>query len=79
MEKPLGIKEAAEFTGYSMSHLYKLIHFGKIPCHKPGGKKGRVFFKPSELAEFVYNYKKNSDYEISKKADNILNKETAGQ
>jgi excisionase family DNA binding protein len=75
-EKPFGIKEAMEFTGYSRSYLYQLIHFGQIPCHKPmGGKRSRVFFKPSELAEFIYRNRKAADYELSEKADDILNGE----
>jgi excisionase family DNA binding protein len=78
-EKPLGIKEAMEFTGYSKSYLYKLIFRGQIPCHKPlEGKKSRVFFKPSELADFIYRNKKAADYELSEKADDILNGEARG-
>jgi excisionase family DNA binding protein len=76
IERPIGIKEAMEFTGYSRSYLYKLIHFNKIPCYKPG--EGKVFFKPGELAEFVYRNKKAADYEISEKADAILNGEVKG-
>jgi excisionase family DNA binding protein len=72
-EKPLGIKDAMELTGYSRSYLYKLIHFNKIPCHKPNG--GRVFFKKSELLDFLYSGKKAADYEISEKADAWCNKE----
>jgi predicted DNA-binding transcriptional regulator AlpA len=72
-DKPLGIKDAMELTGYSRSYLYKLIHFEKIPCHKPNN--GRVFFKKSELLNFIYRGKKAADYEVSAAADAILNGE----
>jgi predicted DNA-binding transcriptional regulator AlpA len=42
-EKPLGIKDAMELTGYSRGHIYRLIRFGQMPCHKP--TRGRLFFK----------------------------------
>jgi excisionase family DNA binding protein len=71
-DKPLGIKDAMDLTGYSRSYLYKLIHFGKMPCHKP--TNGRVFFKKSELLDFVYRGKKAADYEVSAAADAILNR-----
>jgi excisionase family DNA binding protein len=72
-DKPLGIKDAMELTGYTRSYLYKLIHFEKIPCHKPNG--GKVFFKKSELLNFVYRGKKAADYEVSEQANAILNGE----
>jgi excisionase family DNA binding protein len=72
-QKPFGIKDVMEFTGYSRSYIYKLIHFGQIPFHKP--TRGRIFFKPSEIEEFVYRGKHDADYEISNKADAILNGE----
>jgi excisionase family DNA binding protein len=73
-DKPLGIKDAMELTGYSRSYLYQLIHFKKIPYHKPNN--GRVFFKKSELLDFIYRGKKAADYEVSEQADAILNGET---
>jgi excisionase family DNA binding protein len=72
-DKPLGVKDAMELTGYSRAYLYKLIYLEKIPCHKPTG--GRVFFKKSELLDFIYRGKKAADYEVSEAADAILNGE----
>ena len=71
--KPLSIKEAVEFLGYSQSYIYKLVHWKKIPCHKP--TNGRLFFKRTELEEFCYRIKQHADYEIAEAADAILNKE----
>jgi excisionase family DNA binding protein len=67
----LSVGMAARFTGYSRSYIYKLIHFGRIPCHKPNN--GKVFFKKSELEEFLLSRKKAANYEVSNKADEILN------
>jgi excisionase family DNA binding protein len=72
-DRPLVMKDAIEMTGYSRSYLYKLMHLGKIPYHKPLG--GKVFFKKSELMDFVYRGKKSASYEVSTAADAILNGE----
>ena len=72
-QKPLSVKEAMEFTGYSRSYIYKLIHLRKIPCHKP--TNGKVFFKQSELENFIFSGKQSADYEMSRAADAILNGE----
>jgi excisionase family DNA binding protein len=74
-QKPMGIVEAAEFTGLSKTYLYKLIHLGKIPCYKPTG--GKVFFKREELTAFVFRGRHAADFELLEQADNILNR--AGQ
>jgi excisionase family DNA binding protein len=74
-QKPMGIIEAAEFTGLSKNYIYKLICLGKIPCYKPTG--GRVFFKREELEQFIFRGRRAADFELSEQADNILNR--AGQ
>jgi excisionase family DNA binding protein len=76
-ERPMGVAEAAAFTGLSPNYIYKLIHLRKIPCYKPTG--GRVFFKREELEEFVFRGRTAADYEISEKADSILNGNSAAR
>ena len=57
MEKNiLNLSEAAKFTGYSKSHLYKLTHFRKIDHYKPNGKN--IFFKKTDLENFLLQGKK---------------------
>ena len=57
MEKNiLNLGEAAKFTGYSKSHLYKLTHFRKIDHYKPNGKN--FFFKKEDLESFLLQGKK---------------------
>ncbi|MDR0316342.1 MAG: helix-turn-helix domain-containing protein [Treponema sp.] len=69
--KPLTLKDAMELTGFSRSYIYKLVHWKKIPYHKPTG--GRLFFKQNELEEFCYRGKHLADYEIEDAANAILN------
>lgn len=69
--KPLGIKEAVEFTGLSRAYIYKLCHFGRIPYYKPTG--GRVFFKQEDLENFIFRGRQAADYELREKADSVLN------
>ena len=47
----LSVSEASDYTGYSLSFLYKLIHFNKIPYYKPNGRK--VFFDREVLDSFL--------------------------
>jgi excisionase family DNA binding protein len=69
--KPLAVKEAMELTGFSRSYIYKLVHWRKLPCHKP--TNGKLFFKRDELEEFCYRGKQLTDYELMEAAESILN------
>ncbi|MDR0759248.1 MAG: helix-turn-helix domain-containing protein [Treponema sp.] len=67
----LSVSKAAEFIGVSRGSLYRFIHERKIPCYKPSGK--RVYFKRSELENFLFRNKQFASYEIAEKAEDILN------
>lgn len=57
MEKSiLSINDAAHFTGFSKSHLYKLTHYRKIEHYKPNGKK--IFFKREDLEAYLLSGKR---------------------
>jgi excisionase family DNA binding protein len=71
----LTIKEAAAYIGVSVGGMHQYTTNKKIPCYKPIGEKGNVYFKKSELDNFMSRNKKYADYEVSEKADAILNKE----
>tara|TARA_R110002049_G_C9147054_1_gene559984 strand:- start:320 stop:562 length:243 start_codon:yes stop_codon:yes gene_type:complete len=59
MEKNiLTLNEAASFTGYSKSHLYKLTHYKKIDHYKPNGKN--IFFKKEDLINFLLKGKQEA-------------------
>lgn len=49
----LTFSEAARYTGFSKSYLYKLTHLQKIPCSKPAGKM--LFFDRAELEKWLLN------------------------
>jgi excisionase family DNA binding protein len=73
----MNIKEAAEYTGYSVAYIYQLTAQGEMPFCKPmGGKKGKLFFSRSELDIFMRRGKRDAGYERVEKAAAILNGET---
>jgi excisionase family DNA binding protein len=72
-KEPLSVGEASEYTGLSVGTLYILTHEKRIPFYKPLGKK--IYFKRTELDGFMFRNKKYADYEVSEKADAILNGE----
>lgn len=45
------LEEAALYTGYKPSYIYKLTCHHQIPFHKPNGQK--LIFKRSELEEWM--------------------------
>jgi excisionase family DNA binding protein len=63
-----------ELSGYSRSYIYKLVHWKKIPCHRP--THGRLFFYESEVLDFLARNRQAADYEVSEQANAILNRET---
>jgi excisionase family DNA binding protein len=71
--KPIPMSKVLELTGYTRGYIYQLVHYNKIPCHKPTGKRGRIHFFETEILDFLYRGKQATDYEVSEKADAILN------
>jgi hypothetical protein len=57
-------------------YLYELVRKKQIPHYKGQGGRGRIFFKQSELEEFIFRKRISANYEVSEKADAILNGET---
>lgn len=60
-DRPLTVKDAAEYLGVSTSMIYKLTHRRKIAFHKPGGKK--IYFRKKDL----------DDYAFMKRIESMLN------
>ena len=46
----LDINDAANFTGYSVAHLYRMVRTGQIPARKVGRT---IRFVSAELEEWV--------------------------
>lgn len=61
----LGLSEAAIFTGYSESHIYNLTSRKAIPHYK---KNRKLFFKKSELEDWLLECQVKTDKEIESKA-----------
>nr|DAZ26187.1 MAG TPA: helix-turn-helix domain protein [Caudoviricetes sp.] len=61
----LSLSEAAVFTGYSESHIYNLTSRKAIPHYK---KNRKLFFKKSELEDWLLERQVKTDKEIESKA-----------
>ncbi|EGR4217282.1 DNA-binding protein [Aeromonas hydrophila] len=57
------INECAQYTGLSVSYLYKLTHRKLIPFFKPMGK--RLYFKRAEIDQWLMRNKQGGIYEAS--------------
>ena len=49
----LTIEEVSVLTGYKKATLYKLPHERKIPFHKPAHGGRRIFFKRTEINQWL--------------------------
>lgn len=61
----LDLNEAALFTGFSVGHIYRLTSRKQIPHFK---KSRKLYFKKSELEEWMLENKIMSEAEISSRA-----------
>ena len=69
-KETLDFEETASYINLSHSYLYKLTSQGLIPFYRPNGKK--IYFKRSELDEWVLKNKVYSADELEEKADNHM-------
>lgn len=65
----LSITEAAEFTGFSISYLYQLTSQKLIPHYK---KSRKVFFRKSELEEWLTEERVRTEEEEERAAENYM-------
>lgn len=61
--RPLSVDDAAAYCNLKKSYIYKLIHEKRIPHYKPTG--GKVFFKLTDLQEFVFRGRISASYEMN--------------
>lgn len=52
----LNMRDLSDYTGYSMSYIYKLTSGGKIPYFKPNGNA--IFFERKEIDSWLLTNKK---------------------
>jgi len=62
----LNLQETSKYLDISQSHLYKLTSMREIPHFCPNGKK--LYFKRSELDQWLQRNKKNSREELASQA-----------
>lgn len=70
IKEVVSLTEASEYLGISKSHLYKLTSSGRIPFYKPSGK--RIYFKVTELNDWLLSNRVESISEVEQKASNYL-------
>lgn len=68
----LSVEELSDYLSISKSNIYKLTSNREIPHYKPGGKF--VYFKKSEIIEWVSKSRIKTNDEIEHEAENHLRK-----
>ncbi len=68
----LTLEEASKYLQVSKSCLYKMTSKKEIPFYIPGGKK--IYFRKSELDEWVFNSKVSSSNEFENEIDSYLSR-----
>lgn len=66
----LTLGEAAAYMQVSVSHIYKLHCNGELSSYCPTGKK--LYFKRSDLDQFLLRNRQGSSYEIEQQAADYL-------
>ncbi len=59
----MSVDEVAKLTGYSKNTIYQLVHFDKIPYHKPENGGRRLIFFRSEIEEWLQGTKRETSKE----------------
>lgn len=60
------VDECAIYTGLSVNHIYRLTSKREIPFYKPLG--GKIFFKRSEIENWLLQGRQATNAELSSKA-----------
>ncbi len=68
----LSLQEACIYLCISQSYMYKLTSSRKIPHYSPMGKL--IYFKRTELDEWVLKKRRSSQEEMNIEASNFLKK-----
>lgn len=68
----LTLDETADYLSLSKSALYKMTSKKEIPFYNPGGKK--IYFKKTEIENWVISSKSNSMAEIEVEINSYLSR-----
>jgi len=62
----LTVEDLINYTGFSRSYIYKLVHKNILPYSKPNGKT--LFFQKNEIDSFLLQNKSVSNAQLTQKA-----------
>ena len=66
----LTAKELAEYTGFKISYIYKLVHLKHIPFSKPHGKN--LFFDRMKINRWLLNNETRSIINVENDLEEFL-------
>lgn len=65
------VEDVVNYTGFSKSYVYKLVHMNILPYSKPNNRT--LFFTKSEIDEWLLQNKSKSISQIQKEAISYTN------
>lgn len=68
----LTVEDLINYTGFSRSYIYKLVHKNILPYSKPNGKT--LFFQKNEIDSFLLQNKSISNAQLTQKAFDYVSK-----
>ena len=69
----LTFDEACNYLKLTASSLYKMTSKHRIPFYRPNGK--RIYFKRTELDQWLQMNKRAADYELEARAEDLIIKQ----
>lgn len=66
LKQILNVEELSDYTGFTRSYIYKLVHTSQIPYSKPGGKV--LFFERKKIDLWLLQNSSKSNSEIEAEA-----------
>lgn len=60
----IGVEEVIKLTGYKKTSIHKLVHERKIPFHKPAHGGRRLFFRRTEINEWLQSNRVETNEEF---------------
>lgn len=68
-DKPLNVREAAEYLDITVAALYSLVSRTEIPVNKPGK---RLYFEKNQLRAWIEAGRKKTNFELQAEASRYL-------
>lgn len=70
LKEILNVEELSDYTGFTKSYIYKLVHTSQIPYSKPGGKV--LFFERKKIDLWLLQNSSKSNSEITAEASEYV-------